>query len=145
MKKIAVICGLIALATTSCVLFNQNKEEKFVNPLFYRTMYPISKIVWKTKLTPNSRICINGEDKQTATCKMLDNKYEYITLECTYFNPINHKNTTQIFQYIIRECNSNKEYCYGGQWEITEKVMSHYGDTQFASEGYLTIKMEINP
>ena len=142
MRKVVLICGLIALIVGCLYWFYQNKEEKFVNPVFYETMYPISKIVWITKLTPNSRICVDGEDKQIATCKMLDNNYEYITLECTYFNPISHKNTTQIFQYIIRECNSNKEYCYGGKWEITEKVMSHYGDTQFASEGYLIIKEE---
>ena len=143
MRKVGILGLVIALImAAACQSFNQNKEEKFVNPLFYETMYPISKIVWITKLTPNSRICVDGEDKQIATCKMLDNNYEYITLECTYFNPISHKNTTQIFQYIIRECNSNKEYCYGGKWEITEKVMSHYGDTQFASEGYLIIKEE---
>ena len=28
MKKIAVICGLIALATTSCVLVKQNTRRK---------------------------------------------------------------------------------------------------------------------
>ena len=52
MKKVVLICGLIALATTSYVLFYQNKEEKFVNPVFYEKMISIEYPEFEAQITP---------------------------------------------------------------------------------------------
>ena len=42
MRKVVLICGLIALIIGCLSWFYQNKEEKFVNPLFYKQLAPFA-------------------------------------------------------------------------------------------------------
>ena len=83
MRKAVFIFGVIALMSTSCALFNQNKEEKFVNPLFYKKLSPISRGARPTFLTPTSQTYFDlYNNKVVRQCKMLENTQMFITLEC---------------------------------------------------------------
>ena len=100
MKKVLwVILSVLFIA--GCSLRTESeKEEKFVNPLFYKTLYPLTSMAWETKLTPTLKISVDGNDKEIAVCKMLDNTYESITLKCTYFNRLIKEEETRFFKYI---------------------------------------------
>ena len=111
MKKLALICGLIALMTTSCALFNQNKEEKFVNPLFYNPLIPIG---WTTQ-----------------TCVLLENKQDYIVLKCSFYNPVIQKMQTNINKFQISEC-SDSAYCISYHWLVE---LIEYDENNFRRSG----------
>ena len=104
MKKvlwIGFLAVVIALLVAGAYFFiNYEREEKFVNPLFYKTLYPLTSMAWETKLTPTLKISVDGNDKEIAVCKMLDNTYESITLKCTYFNRLIKEEETRFFKYI---------------------------------------------
>ena len=76
MKKIIFLfIGILS----SCV----SREEKFVNPMFYKTMEPISKMVWQTRLTPTKMHVDNGYGySETGTCKLLENTVTKIIMHC---------------------------------------------------------------
>ena len=54
MKKIWIACAAMALMISACILFIQNKEEKFVNPVFYEKMISASHSHFELQLTPTS-------------------------------------------------------------------------------------------
>ena len=62
-------------------LFYSEKNE-FVNPIFYKTMYPIPITAWETKLTPTSYISQNKGLKITGDCILLENEQDHIKLKC---------------------------------------------------------------
>lgn len=103
---------------------DKTTEEKFVNPLFYKTLLPISKIAWETKLTPNLQVISNDGKTDVYTCKMLQNNMDYVTLQCTYFNILQKSYVTDCYQYKIWKCNPEKEYCYDLTWKVTEKSLN---------------------
>ena len=92
MKKVLFACMAVLLITTACSLFNQNKEEKFVNPLFYKQLAPFALGSKETYLTPTSMRYSNsnihtGEDKHeegwtVVPCELLENETNYIVLKC---------------------------------------------------------------
>ena len=145
MKKslwIGFLAVVIAILVAGAYFFiNCEKEEKFVNPLFYKTLYPLTPMAWETKLTPTLKISVDGNDKEIAVCKMLDNTYESITLKCTYFNRLIKEEETRFFKYTIWQCNPDREHCYGSKWKVQEKIMDTYNQEDSSWFNY-TIKEE---
>ena len=78
--KIFVILGLLPLFF-ACTT-NDKQEEKFVNPIFYKTMEPVSKTAWQTIITPKSHSVSNLGDIYTTKCFMTENKIDSVTLNC---------------------------------------------------------------
>ena len=125
MKKVALICVLIALMTISCSLFDRG--EKFVNPLFYKPLIPISSIARETYLTPNSLKFSNSptykknnnykEGWTTHSCVLQENKQDYIILKCSFYNPVIQKMQTNINKFQISEC-LDSAYCTSYQWLV---------------------------
>ena len=78
-KYLIIILGLLS----SCA----SHEEKFINPMFYKTMEPISKMVWQTRLTPTSMHVDNGYGySETEKCKLLENTETKIVMYCEVYS-----------------------------------------------------------
>ena len=77
MRKLLAIC-LVGILS-SCA----SQEEKFVNPMFYKTMEPYSKMTWQTRLTPTEMHVDNGYGySETGKCKLLENTETKIVMHC---------------------------------------------------------------
>ena len=77
MRKLLAIC-LVGILS-SCA----SQEEKFVNPMFYKTMEPYSKMTWQTRLTPTEMHEDNGHGYSiTGKCKLLENTQTKIVMHC---------------------------------------------------------------
>lgn len=101
MRKAVFIFGVIALMSTSCALFNQNKEEKFVNPLFYKTLISISHFTDKANITPSSvNIVEMGGFERNYKCRLVNNQMDSITLDCQKSDNI-LKNMKQFLLLIV--------------------------------------------
>lgn len=87
LKKIylfSVVLLLLSCATP--------EEERFVNPVFYETMKPISRTVWETHITPTSKMEISSTGYiETAKCEMLKNTEDTVSLKCIEFNLLTHE------------------------------------------------------
>lgn len=57
-------------------------EQKFVNPLFYKTMEPVSTNSWRTKITPTSMVRDNKGTVLEQKCTLVENTMEAVTLNC---------------------------------------------------------------
>jgi len=127
MKKICFICTIIILITSACNLFTPNNEEKFVNPLFYKQLIPISSIARETYLTPNSLkfsnstlYSVHDNHKNgwiTQSCILQENKKDYIILKCKFYNPVIPKMQTDIMKFQITECRKSV-YCNSYRWLV---------------------------
>ena len=81
MRKLLAIC-LIGILS-SCA----SQEEKFVNPMFYKTMEPYSKMTWQTRLTPTEMHVDNGYGySETGKCKLLENTQTKIVMHCISYS-----------------------------------------------------------
>lgn len=82
MKKSIFILFLIFLSGCS----GQAQEQRFVNPLFYETLEPISTTAWQTKLTPTQAIITNTKIgySKIRDCELLENTQESVSLKCQY-------------------------------------------------------------
>ncbi|MBE6462450.1 MAG: hypothetical protein E7005_01675 [Alphaproteobacteria bacterium] len=93
MKKVIVI---LAILVASCTTL---KKDKFVNPIFYKTMHPISKMVGETQITPTSyRSDYNGYIT-TGNCILLENEQNYIKLKCEILYSGETELQTKIIKY----------------------------------------------
>ena len=93
-------------------------EEKFVNPLFYKTLEPLSQLSWTTYLSPTQIRITNEGYELVKICEMLENTLEKVSFKCTYFNKLSNRNVTYIYSYVIYPCN---EYtCLYGHWTVKE-------------------------
>lgn len=136
MKKFWIF-GVIVLMTTSCTLFNQSKEEKFINPLFYKPLIPISSIARETYVTPlnlkfsNSSVYKKDDSHKegwtTQSCVLLENKQDFIILKCHFYNPVTQMQQTNIYKFQISEC-LNSPYCSEYHWlvELIEYDKNHF-------------------
>ena len=89
-KYLLILIGLLS----ACAI----KEEKFVNPIFYKTMEPISKMVWQTRLTPTEMYVDNGYGySETGTCKLLENTETKIVMHC--IRPSHQKEINLIYGF----------------------------------------------
>ena len=84
LKKFMI--SLVVFSTVACQSSNTPKEEKFVNPLFYRTMEPLSRsnLFWELTLTPTKMIEHNTKTDTIveSSCFLLENEEMSITLNC---------------------------------------------------------------
>lgn len=118
MKKIfaILICCLIVTSILSCSsLAKQDKEQQFVNPLFYMKLSPISRDTRITFLQPNKikTIDIFGND-EIIPCKLLENTKTQIALECLEYNQ------TFIYKYVLKPCATSDDYCYNSACFVKE-------------------------
>ena len=78
-KYLLILIGLLS----SCA----SQEEKFVNPMFYKTMEPYSKMTWQTRLTPTEMHEDNGYGYSiTGKCKLLENTQTKIVMHCISYS-----------------------------------------------------------
>ena len=78
LKKI----GIISLALMMMACASNNKNQEFVNPIFYEVMNPFSTGTWHTQITPNMMISSNKGDVVKQVCALIENKMETVTLKC---------------------------------------------------------------
>ena len=98
MKKLFVLILLLV----GCAF--QSQEERFVNPLFYETLYPISNHEVETRLTPNkiyTKSVIPERD-----CQLLKNAENEVEYSCMYEGPTAGYEPYLRYRYII----TNKKY-----------------------------------
>ena len=117
---------------------DKTNAEKFVNPLFYKTLLPLSKIAWQTKLTPSLQVISNDGKTDVSTCKMLQNNMDYVILQCSYFNILQKSYVTDCYKYKIWKCQPQKEYCYGLTWKVSENGLNCKTLTE---DGYMAFFM----
>ena len=114
MRKVVLICGLIALIIGCLSWFYQNKEEKFVNPLFYKQLAPFAVGSRETYLTPTSMKYSNSiihteNDKHEAgwtvvPCELLENEENYIVLKCEDIYWHGKGERYDIYKYQLDRC-----------------------------------------
>ena len=98
-------------------------KDKFVNPLFYKKLSPISRGARPTFLTPTSQTYFDlGNNKVVRPCKMLENTPMFITLECSFYNDFLKSIQTDVYRYTLKKCDEQKEYCFEGEWFVLEKM-----------------------
>ena len=122
-KVIFLFIGILS----SCV----SREEKFVNPMFYKTMEPISKMVWQTRLTPTKMHVDNGYGySETGTCKLLENTESKIVMHCV--RESHQKEINLIYGF---------ELLYPIKDNKLEVLMTHWGEgeEEFVGSSYLYI------
>ncbi len=79
MRKIFTFISLILL---NCCQATAEQEQKFVNPLFYKTMEPVSTMAWRTKITPTSLVSDNKGTVLEQKCTLAENTMDTVTLDC---------------------------------------------------------------
>ena len=124
---------------------NKTVLKKFSNPLFYKTLLPISKNAWETKLTPTIQMSRNDNKTDISTCKILRNSMDYVVLQCTYFNFLQKSYKTQCYKYEIWKCNKEKEYCYDLNWKVAEKRLNCQTLTENGGKAIFMVEEEDKP
>lgn len=79
MRKIFTFISLILL---NCCQATAEQEQKFLNPLFYKTMEPVSTNSWRTKITPTSLVSDNKGTVLEQKCTLVENTIDAVTLDC---------------------------------------------------------------
>ena len=117
----------LALAVMCC-LACAAEDEKFVNPLFYEIMDPISKIAWQTTLTPTKKIVDNGlGTTMEETCELTENTMERISLKCRgVINP-DFGEVEHTYRYTLRPCRKENDCYYHGRWLVEEETFDEKG------------------
>ena len=134
MKKFIVI---LAIFVASCTTL---KKDKFVNPIFYKTMHPISKMVGETQITPTSyRSEYNGYIT-TGDCVLLENEQNYIKMKCEmqYFGETEIQ--TEIIKYELSTDVSPYLYDENEQ-RIKEITLENETDEDFYSKFTLYVDL----
>ena len=127
MKKLITIFTILLASCTTL------KKDKFVNPIFYKTMHPISKMVGKTQITPTSyRSDYNGYIT-TGNCILLENEQNYIKLKCEILYPGETKTQTKIRKYELS--NDKNPHIYNeNEQEIIEYTLENETSEKFSSK-----------
>ena len=113
MKKLLLSAVILLSACRSAPA-----EEKFVNPLFYKTLEPVSRMAWTTYLSPTQIRTTNEGYELIKTCEMLENTFEKVSLKCSFYNKLSDSNVTYIYAYEIFPC---KDYtCTYAKWPVRE-------------------------
>jgi len=106
MRNFVLILGL--LLTLSNCSYSKSlsvKQQKFVNPIFYQPLEPLSITVGWTYLTPNTIDFRTPLDKNivdsTGQCELIENEQDHITLLCdiTWRN----EKRKEYYTYIIKD------------------------------------------
>ena len=127
MKK---LIALFTILLTSCTSV---KKDEFVNPIFYKTMYPISRAAAETQITPTSyRGEYNGY-VTTGNCILLENKQDSIKLKCEMQYPEKNYTKTEIIKYEISI--NMPPYLYNeNEQEIIEYTLENETSEKFSSK-----------
>ncbi len=97
MKKFLIfLCTLL----TACSLF-QKKEERFVNPLFYETLYPIPNTEAETRLT-TSKIYSESTIPERM-CQLLKNTERELIFSCEYDHPHEGHVSDVLYKYVLSD------------------------------------------
>ena len=131
MKKLLLSAVILLSACRSAPA-----EEKFVNPLFYETLEPISRIAWTTYLSPTQIRITNEGYELIKTCEMLENTFEKVSLKCSFYNKLSDSNMSEIYTYEISPC--NKHTCFYGKWIVRE----YSADTNGHIDGRSTFSID---
>ncbi len=149
MKKVLFACMAVLLITTACSLFTQNKEEKFVNPLFYKQLAPFAVGSKETYLTPTSMTYSNSiihtkDDKHengwtVVPCKLLKNEENYIVLKCKDIYWRGKGTHYDIYKYQLDRCftTDDEGKCtslYVKEYYYYKPDTSIYGESTYAVE-----------
>ncbi len=97
MKKIFTLL-LVFLAVVKPAAAEE--EQKFVNPLFYKTMEPVSTGTWRTKITPTSMVSDNKGTVLEQKCTLIENTIKAVTLKC---EGAYEKSDTQWNNFVLKE------------------------------------------
>ncbi len=97
MKKIFTLL-LVFLAVVNPAAAAE--EQKFVNPLFYKTMEPVSNGTWRTKITPSLMIRDNKGTFLKQKCTLIENTIKAVTLKC---EGAYEKSRTQWNNFVLKE------------------------------------------
>lgn len=118
---LAVMCCLACTARAA-------EDEKFVNPLFYEIMDPISKIAWQTTLTPTKKIVDNGlGTTMEETCELTENTMERISLKCRGIINPDFGEVEHTYRYTLRPCHKENDCYYHGRWLVEEETFDEKG------------------
>ena len=44
----------------------------------------------------------------------------FVTLDCSFYHEETKETYGDIFRYVLKGCNEQKEYCFGGKWFVLE-------------------------
>lgn len=134
MKKLITIFTIL-LASCSNL-----KKDEFVNPIFYKTMYPISKTASKTQITPTSYQSEYNGYVTTGDCVLLENKQDSIKLKCAMLYPNETKTQTKIRKYKLS--NDKNPHIYNeNEQEIIETILKNETCEDFSSKVWLYINL----
>ena len=126
MKKLITIFTILL---TSC---SNLKKDEFVNPIFYKTMYPISITASKTQITPTSyRSEYNGYIT-TGNCILLENKQDSIKLKCEVRYSGEDYTRTEIIKYELAK-NANLLTYNENKQKIIEYIPENETSDDFSS------------
>ena len=134
MKK---LIALFTILLTSCTSV---KKDEFVNPIFYKTMYPISTIASETQITPTSyRGEYNGY-VTTGDCILLENKQDSIKLKCEMLYSGETNTRTEIIKYELAKYINPYTYNENEQ-KIIEYVLENETSENFSSRVALYVNL----
>ena len=126
MKKFILTTLLFVISSNLIACsFVENKEEKFVNPLFYEKLISISNYTYDTLLTPKS-IKMDGYNsisKATYDCKLTENTFEQIMFECTRYIASEKKHIQEHFVFQIKSC-KDVPTCFDKEGWIVYQISS---------------------
>lgn len=98
-------------------------KDKFVNPLFYKKLSPISRGSRPTFLTPTSVTYLDLYDKEVVgKCTMLENTQMFVTLDCSFYQEETKETYDYVVRYVLQGCDEKKEYCFEGKWFVLENI-----------------------
>ena len=132
--------NLITIFTIFIASCSNLKKDEFVNPIFYKTMYPISKTASKTQITPTSyRSEYNGY-VTTGDCVLLENKQDSIKLKCKVLYHNETKTQTKIRKYELS--NDKNPHIYNeNEQEIIEYTLENETSEKFSSKVWLYVDL----
>lgn len=134
MKKLITIFTILI---TSCTSIH---KEEFLNPIFYKTMYPISRTAWETQITPISYKSKYNGYTTAGDCILLENKQDSVKLKCEMLYPNETQTQTKIRKY---ELTTNTDpYIYNeNEQEIIEYILKNESSEYFSSKVWLYINL----
>ena len=134
MKKLIAIL-IIFLSSCSSV-----KKDEFINPIFYKTMYPISRTTGITWITPTSFNCDFHGNVTTGDCILLENKQDSVKLKCEVRYSGEDYSRTEIIKYQF-STDSNPYNYNENEQEIEEINLEKETGEEFSSKAWLYIKL----
>ena len=134
MKKLIAILIIFLSACTSI------KKDEFVNPIFYKTMYPISRTTGITWITPTSFKCDFHGNVTTGDCILLENKQDSVKLKCEVRYSGEDYSRTEIIKYQF-STDSNPYNYNENEQEIEEINLEKETGEEFSSKAWLYIKL----